>query len=60
MTYHVNLGPQIPISSLILEVTDLDKIKERDTPEAEKEYQAFEKIITGTKMKVGAPLNHTQ
>ena len=60
VTYHVNPGPQIPIGSLILEVTDLDKIKERDTPEAEKEYQAFEKIITGTKMKVGAPLNHTQ
>ncbi|PWD86124.1 autotransporter assembly complex protein TamA [Ignatzschineria cameli] len=58
--YHVNPGPQIPIGSLVLEVTDLEAIKERDTPEAEKEYQAFEKIITGTKMKVGAPLNHTQ
>lgn len=59
-SYMVTPGPQIPIEKLTLGITDLLAIKERNTPDAKKEYQTFQKIITSSKMKVGEPLNHTQ
>ncbi len=60
VTYHVDPGKQIPIGQVILGVTDLEAIKERDTKDAKSEYRAFSKIISNSKLKVGAPLNHTQ
>lgn len=60
VTYHVDPGKQIPIGQVILGVTDLEAIKERDTKDAKSEYKAFSKIISSSKLKVGAPLNHTQ
>lgn len=60
VTYQVDPGKQIPIGELILGVTDLPNLKARDTKEAQSEYNTFTKIISSSKLKVGAPLNHTQ
>lgn len=60
VTYRVDPGSQIPIGQIILGVTDLESVKERNTKEAPDEYKAFTKIINSSKLKVGAPLNHTQ
>ncbi|MHC5224704.1 autotransporter assembly complex protein TamA [Ignatzschineria sp. LJL83] len=57
-TYHVNPGAQIPIKTLELGVTDLEKLKEKDTETSLTEYQDFSKILSSSKLKVGAPLNH--
>lgn len=59
-TYNVNPGKQIPISAIKLDITDLEEVKELPSKNAQKEYRAFEKILTSSKMKVGSPLNHTQ
>lgn len=59
-TYNVTPGPRIPIETLHLGITDLEAVKDRHTQNSKKEYQAFKKILTSTKMKVGEPLNHTQ
>lgn len=59
-TYDVDPGKQIPIGAITLDITDIDAVKNLPTQNAEKEYQAFESILTSTKMKVGEPLNHTQ
>ncbi len=58
--YKVTPNERIPIGELNLGITDLKAVKERPTKEAQSEYNAFEKILSSTKMKVGAPLNHTQ
>lgn len=60
VVYQVTPNERIPIGELNLGITDLDAIKTRPTKEAMSEYQAFDSILTSTKMKVGAPLNHTQ
>lgn len=58
--YDVTLNKAIPIGALILGITDLAAVKARDTDQSEKEYQAFSSILEKTKLKVDAPLNHTQ
>lgn len=60
ITYQVDPGKQIPIGHVILGITDLEALQTRETKEAKSEYQAFTKIISSSKLKVDAPLNHTQ
>lgn len=57
-TYNVSPGDQVPIKTLELAVTDLEQLKERNSKTSLSEYQHFAEILSKSKLKVGAPLNH--